>query len=434
MLTAGGARRIGFALRGRAIAAGLLCWPIVAPASGDRSDPAQRADGVFTVERRLDLDVKTERNVVPGAGRHAAEIEPLLQLKATYQPGPRWLGFAEIEFGGELERESARPSRHKTFLRIDQLYLGLEHMPGNIDLRVGRWAFRDEREWLFDANIDGVHARFDDGSSEVDAIAGRVRHWRRDLLNDGPAGDPINTLALLARREIVAGVSVGGYVVLRHDVSGRQGRLAFIGLRSHGEPSDAFRYWAELAQARGNDGERDVLGHGLDLGGTYSFDAWRWRPRVLLGYARGSGDRDPNDGTDATYRQTGLQSNEARAGSLAKHKFYGEALDPELSNLTIASAGIGFSPDRRVSVDLLLHRYTQPVPSQRLAVAPDLGEDTAQHRYLGTEIDLVVGCQPDRAARVAVAVGRFQPGGRFGMEGRKAADVLFARFEVNIKF
>jgi alginate production protein len=416
-----------------ALSAALLSAPLVVAAAADGIDRARPAVSRFTLERRFDLDVKTERNFDLDQRRrdNAAEAEPLLLFDVTYRAGPRWLGSAEIELGGQFERASGKPSERAAFLRVDQFYVGYE---GLVELRVGRWTFRDEREWLFDADIDGVHARFDDDRIEIDALAGRVRYWRRDLLGNKSTGDPIDNYALLAGYEWRERASVGGYVVLRNDTSREQERFVFVGLRSHGEPSDALRYWAELAHVRGRDGGRKVRGHGLDVRAAYSFGALRWRPRFILGYARGSGDGDLDDNTDRSHRQTGLQGNEARLGGLAKYKYYGEALDPELSNIGILSAGIGFSPSRRVSIDLLLHRYRQPVLSERLRVEVDPGDDMGSSRHVGDEIDLVAGYRPNDGTLIEFVLGRFRPGSRFRNQERGADVALFGRFELKVDF
>ena len=82
-------------------------------------------------------------------------------------------------------------------------------------------------------------------------------------------------------------------------------------------------------------------------------------PHVILGYAFGSGNSDPDDDRDDAFRQTGLQGNETEVGGLTPFRYYGEAFDPELSNLSIFTAGLGTRPTPELSADLVYHYYLQ---------------------------------------------------------------------------
>ncbi|WP_209428272.1 alginate export family protein, partial [Pararhodobacter sp. SW119] len=117
-----------------------------------------------------------------------------------------------------------------------------------------------------------------------------------------------------------------------------------------------------------------------------------------LGYAWGSGDSDPASETDTAYRQTGLQSNEARMGGFAKFHYYGEALDPDLSNIAIATAGVGITSNERVSLDMLYHHYREVTASAGGA------------RHLGDGLDLVIGYRPARGIEIDAAIGWFKRG------------------------
>ena len=78
-----------------------------------------------------------------------------------------------------------------------------------------------------------------------------------------------------------------------------------------------------------------------------------------FGVAFGSGDNNRRDGVDRNYRQSGLQDNNARFAGVTSFKFYGETVEPELSNLLIGTAAIGVRPTPRSSVDLVYHYYAQ---------------------------------------------------------------------------
>ena len=123
-------------------------------------------------------------------------------------------------------------------------------------------------------------------------------------------------------------------------------------MRSFGEPLDGLEYWLDAAYVRGRDSSTDIRAFGADMGATYTFDA-PLTPYVTLAYAFGSGDRSTTKGTDESFRQTGLQDNDAKFGGVASFRYYGEVLDLELSNISIYTAGIGFRPTKMSSIDLV---------------------------------------------------------------------------------
>ena len=135
---------------------------------------------------------------------------------------------------------------------------------------------------------------------------------------------------------------------------------------------------------------------------------------LTLGFAFGTGDRNPDDGTDGAFRQTGLQDNEWDFGGATDFKYYGEVLDPELSNLAILTAGVGIRPSDKFSLDLVYHHYLQHRASASLRNAGIDAEPSGRSRRLGSAIDLIVGLQEiwdHLDARLAV--GYFLPGAAF---------------------
>ena len=134
------------------------------------------------------------------------------------------------------------------------------------------------------------------------------------------------------------------YTIKRNDRAHLEGTPLHVGLRGLGAPTENFKYWAELAWLGGHDEAlAKIQARGLDIGGTYRFKSLPLSPSITLGYAFGSGDSNPNDRRNTEFRQTGLQSNERRWAGVADFKYYGEGLDPELSNLHILTVGLGSS-------------------------------------------------------------------------------------------
>jgi hypothetical protein len=195
-----------------------------------------------------------------------------------------------------------------------------------------------------------------------------------------------------AAQQYLEQTTLGAYGIVSDHRSGERDRPVFFGIQSFGTIADRLDYWADAAIVRGEEENRDIGGFGIDLLGAYRFDL-PLSPYLILGYAFGSGDADPDDGTDNTFRQTGLQGNEVEVGGLTPLRYYGEAFDPELSNMSIFTAGLGARPIEGVSLDLLYHHYQQDEAFDELRDSALDAEPNGENRRLGDEIDLVLGCQ-----------------------------------------
>lgn len=396
-----GARRLGAALAACA-ALGAQGQQEQRGSKGDQEQP------FVQLRNHLILEVQGERNPELERGRveRTTEIEPLWRFAAQIGRGrPVW-GLVETEFLHQIEHQTGDPREHRTLLRLNQAYVAFDTLLPETRVRAGRWLQRDEREWLFDENFDGLHLAAEDGDWQAELFGARVRQWRRDLLDSrsGRRGRPADHLAALLRYELGKDWTVGAYAVRQHHFEGDDGRerLHFYGLRSHGMRDKGWRHWAEIGRVAGRADGRAVSGQVVDLGVTRVFDGVAGTPRLTLGYAQAS----------AGYRQTGQQSNEATFGGVAKFKVYGEALDPDLANLRIATLGLGLAPAPGWSVDLVWHHYRQSriAPLGEATVEPK--GDLLSGRRLGDGLDLVVGWQPSRGFKAEAAAGWFRPAAR----------------------
>lgn len=377
---------------------------------GDEAD----ADSRWHVQRRVEFEADQLRNdrLHRGDPERRSDIEPMLRLGATWQASRHLLGFVEVEALLRHREEGGEATSTRGLLRLNQAYLELDDWIQATEIRLGRWVYRDEREWLFDQSIDGVLARSDFGRVEIDAMIGRVNHFRRDLLDSDTRGDPVNLYGLISRVEVGREFEVGAYAIVSHDTTGPTGQQRNLGLRAHGSLGN-WAPWAELGIVNGHRGGRRLKGQAVDIGTVYTREDWPLQPRLIAGYAFGSGDDDPDDGTDRNFRQTRYHANEARLGGLYRRGIYGEVLDPELSNLHIVSAGIGLSPTPRWSIDLLWYGFRQDRIGDLRHARLDPRQDNRSGRALGNELNLVVAYAPSRAVIVGAVVGLFEPSARF---------------------
>jgi alginate production protein len=169
------------------------------------------------------------------------------------------------------------------------------------------------------------------------------------------------------------------------------------------------------------------------VGATYRFADLPFDPSVTLAYARGSGDGNASDASNTEFRQTGLHSNEARYIGFGAFKVFGEVIDPDLSNLKIATVGVGARVTPGISVDLVYHRY------QLNAIASEVRNwgltaqmntlAGQQSRDVGQELNLVVcfrGMFGVNRLGLDLRMGKFFPGKAFrnsdGGSGFRRAD------------
>ncbi len=143
---------------------------------------------------------------------------------------------------------------------------------------------------------------------------------------------------------------------------------------------------------------------------------WSWEPRFFAGYAYGSGDSDPESKNDRAFRQTGLESNDAGFGGVEEFPNYGILIDPELSNIGIASVGVGGALFRASSLDLVYHHYRLAEPAESLRDSNIEVELTGIDRDFGQALDLVLALEEWKQIELLLTVSAFRAGRAFGRD------------------
>lgn len=333
-------------------------------------------------------------------------VLPQINGTVTYRPTD-WLEatvelLAEQEIWVQRTETVTLPSgdlefarNPKSTLTLDQGYVTLKNVIDPFEVSVGRRNFEDDRHTLYDTSIDVAMLTFKPtGSVRLEASVGRENLIDWNLLGDDPR-DRNDTYMLYSEYRGIDGLKLATYTVHRDDRKGQEGEPVLIGARALGDPSPRLRYWGEFAVVRGTDeNKRDLKGHAFDIGATYRFVDLPLQPSLSLGYAFGSGD-DPDDGDNNEFRQTGLQSNETRLGGVSDLKVYGEALDPELSNLHIVTAGVGIRPMTDTYLEVAYHYYRLDEFADELrnsAVTAELNPDAINpSKDVGHGLDVVLG-------------------------------------------
>ncbi len=373
--------------------------------------------------RNRDLDSAVDDDLV--------SIEPKGKVDLLFRPNPRFSAFADLELSKILlprspEGSTSLPAR----LELKELHVTFNELLRGASFQIGRAKFRDRREWLYDEELDTARGFFEVGPVELELSVSRLNWFDRDLLNGDSAEDErvanVFAIAHLDGPE----QSRSSLYLLRRDGDDSDGEdLLFAGVQSAGRLAPAASYWLDASLVWGDDGPNDVLGAGVDLGVIKTLPG-PLAPSITLAVAYGTGDSDTG-GRDGNFRQTGLQENEGAFAGIASFQYYGEVLDPELSNLTILTAGLGIRPTPSSSVDLVYHYYRQNEAVPALRDAAIDAEPDGMHRELGMGVDLVVGLRSGEALESRLILGWFFPGRAFADD---ASIGYFAGLEIVREF
>lgn len=386
----------------------------------DRLFFGARLETTYTAEGNYDLDKSRADDL--------AVWESLVALAFAYRLDAAKYAFLSIEPTFRDVRQDERRRRSDVSrLELKQAYFSFSEDSLGLRTAIGRQPVEDQRAWLFDEELDAITVRYDRQPFQFDLLAGENRH--KDLLNDGD-DDKVRNYGVFGRRVTDDDNEFILYAIHQEDRSEDDSRLWFIGAHAHGEAAKNLDYWLDGAILRGRANGTDIRGYGFDLGATHTFKT-SFRPAFTVAYAFGSGDANPNDGVNRDFRQTGLQDNEAKFGGIEAFKYYGEAFDPELSNLQIVTLGAGARPFRNFSIDLVLHRYHQHYARDEIRDAEIDEHPDGKHRHLGDEVDLIAAYRNERGLRLSIKVGLFDPKDAYPDKQDRA---VFSEAELRYRF
>lgn len=361
-------------------------------------------------EDNFDLDKGDDDNFL--------SLEHELGFYLRSDPEKAIRALVQVEGGRKhlLDKPAGEPDRPWTF-QIKQAYVDMVLQDDDaIVLRVGRQSFDDEMEWLFDEDLDGVRLFAKSGDWDGELSLSREHLLDNDLLN-ADKRDEIDNVFFRIGNEYAAKSRIDGYIFSRdaHQFgTAPMEDLLFFGIQSLGRLGDSgnTRYWLNAAYVTGDNDGRGISGFGIDAGLIHVLDH-ALQPSFVLGAAYGSGDSDDGAGKDSNFRQSGLQDNTWRFNGVASFHYLGEVVDPELSNMTILTAGIGIRPTERSSVDLVYHYYRQNELADELRDTNLDMDPNGDSRDLGHELDLIIGYDEIENLQIDGVLGVFLPGQAF---------------------
>lgn len=346
-----------------------------------------------------------------------------VRTQLLWTPSERFTALFTPRYEVSYRADEANSDEKAADLRISEAW-GYLHDPFGIglDVQAGRQEFVDDREWLYKRNLDGVRAVWRGSGVRIEGSATTV-------LDDGSDRDEHSQNLMLYVSNDDERRQVAAYVVDRRDDRAPDLYPIHFGARVLGEWVPQTSSWIEASIVRGYEGDVNVKGFGFDVGTTVELD--RLDPVYFsVGFAYGSGDRQGSDGTDESFRQTGLQRNNGKLGGVTSFRYYGEVLEPELSNLAITTVGIGARLARRTSLDLVFHDYRQARASDELRDTNLDDDPDGEHEHLGRELDLVFGSKALKGHDFEVVLGWFDPGAAFP----DADDAWVATFQWRWRF
>lgn len=384
------------------------------------------------------------------------------------------------------------PTNDEWLFERGEAWLYLGNLFGSpFSLQPGRQRIWDEREWWWDAELDAVRLRFDREQFHAEiSVAEELLPVQFDESDIDPEDEDVLQILGSANWAWAEKQQLGIYALHRHDHSSRQklatpplpcvasedfppgfpdeakaffrrGCVSFedesdvdmtwFGVSAHGRlklgrPGKVY-YWLDAAGVVGKETFTDyagpnnarrvgsvnrgtVSGGGIDVGATWEAPL-PGRPNFTLGYAFGSGKSGMEEESDLGFRQTGLQDNSDKFRGVANFRYYGELLDPELSNLHIATAGFGFRFLRRSSVDFVYHHYRQAEPAPFLRDVSFKRDPDGVHRAIGQEWDVIVGFEESSVFEIKLVGALFRAGKAFAPDTGELSYLASLRLRLN---
>ncbi|MEE9554992.1 MAG: alginate export family protein [candidate division Zixibacteria bacterium] len=347
-----------------------------------------------------------------------AQPEIRAELAGYFNDIFRAFGQISIRERIYLDSERINPPSKKLESRVTQLYVLAKNIGvQGFAVQVGRQDIEDPREWLFDEYLDAVRLYYYGKAPVIYELA--YIHSDFQLKNKYRTWSDIFARA---RWQVNNKNTVSGYLLVRKDSDQARNREpSWYGAGYMGKVGDYFNPWAELVIMKGTDKGKSLSASAMDLGVTAIAENVNYSPSITVAYARGSGEKTGAD--DNEFRQTGFQDNTGYFGGVRIFKYYGELLDPELSNLIITTFGVGFKPIYNGSIEVVYHVYKQDQPEADLR--GDLIDPPARPNGvsddIGTSLDIVLGVSKLwNRVHIGWVFGMFTPGEAYSPFDKKA--------------
>lgn len=392
------------------------------------------------------------------------EEESELEFVLDYQVNDQFYLFFSGAFIDETETvETLGQDEHLSGLERKEL--GLGYYFGNSiesELIIGRSEFESESEWWlwWDEELDGI--RLNSEYQNFALMLGLAEEQARestavDFID--PEQDKVQRTLLSLQWDLYDGHSLVAYTLEQSDDSESfnigefedfekadesDADLNWIGISYFGEVEFESMGMLEIewhsARVSGDEtlyefddpsaglseivektqGRVSGSSQGLKLSFTAeALDNWTF----ILGRASGSGDSNPDDSRDKSFRQTGLQGDGDPFGALYQ---------PELSNIEINQFGFEWNITGEVNIAVTRFDYRQRNLAEEMREVNIENDLTGTSRDLGHEIDLVVTIETEKNLELIFTMAEFNPGDAYGALSDETSNYI--NFEVVYEF
>lgn len=365
-----------------------------------------------TAEQDFDLRSRDEKD--------SDEALAAIRVRLVYQPSATFHAVAELNHRRIWQDDEQDGHRNDDVTRFGETYAyWVDPFDRGLDLQIGRVDFDDEREWLFDQNLDTLRGVWN--GSRL-----RLEYAYSEVLSDGSVEDEAAQNHFLYLSNQRRKQHLAAWLMHRDFDLPVPVRRTHIGIRAIGEWWDDHESWLDLAWMDARTGAESQRGLAVDLGSTWQPTDWF---AATLGFAWGQGDSSGST-SGRTFRQTGMQDNNGKFAGVTSFRYYGEVVDPELANLSVLTAGVGWMPHRAISLDLVWHAYRQDYLSTRIVDSDLDRRPNGQSKDIGTGLDLVFGWRTGQLMDVEAIAGWFKPGRAFtGFD-----DAFLAKLQLRFRF
>ncbi len=364
----------------------------------------------------VSLEGESNRNyrLSSNLGEADSILTPILAPAFAYEPNQ----YLQIYVNPILELpvavEEVEETTQTKELNLNLAFLTVKNIVPGTRFQIGRQRFIDSRRWLFNENMDAIRLGYQHEQFSLELSVSQLNLVQRNLLRREAEEDEEGFVNYYAYANYKFGKKnhIGLFALYQDQQRLGTAQPLYVGLQSGGRLLGDLKYWLQTAIVRGSSGGNSIRGEAIDVGLTQVFNG-SWEPSLTVGYAYGTGDNNPDDKVDTSFRQTGFQGNSDKFNGVARFKYYGEVLDPRLTNLMVFTGGVGIKPFAKTSFDLVYHYYMQDHESERIR-GSDLSTDpTGLSKHIGSEVDLVVGYQGIPHLQTKFVLGYFFPGKAF---------------------
>ena len=309
-------------------------------------------------------------------------------------------------------------------LNIKELYLQSYGLFDNrLNLLIGRKQLVDTRSWWIDkpmdaAGIFNLHdlyryeiyagGRLNNSTllSDDTSLETNLKHTKFILAHFDDDWHYLNHISFFALKE-------------KTTLRSNEKDMHWFGVRFFGDKyineQDKIRYWVDTGSNNGKYNNQSKKGFAYDIGAIYKKDI-----NYSFGVSYASGSKEYKQPIFADNKSNFLQND-------IKFRYYGEFLDPELTNISILSIYATYKPSIEQTYILSLHNYRQNSLSDTLHTTGYIIPTNSMQKNIGQEIDLLYQYQLSLRYKYKITFSYFKGGNAFNQVAEKK-DGLYAKF------